>query len=99
GLQRGSQRRIVIDFPVEDDGDLPIFIEDGLHACRQIDDSQPRRAESKSGLGICAVTVWPPVRQTGHHTLYERGVCPLAAILAANPAHGVSLVVGTEMVN
>jgi hypothetical protein len=87
-LQFGAQGFVVVDFAVEDHRYVPVFAENRLDACRQVDDRQPSRAESqRAAVVIGAVAIRPAMRQPPRHAVDQRPVSAERIVLSVDAAH------------
>jgi hypothetical protein len=66
-LQRFAQLDVVVDLPVEDDGDRPILIENRLLAGLHVDDGEPAHSERNIRSFPIARGVGAAMMQTLRH--------------------------------
>jgi len=71
-LQLLPQRLVVVDLPVEDQGQRPVLVVDRLLPAREVDDAQPAHAERDARLDVIALVVGPAMHHGVAHRLDPR---------------------------
>src|SRR5687768_9947737 len=66
-LEIAAQLAVVVDLPVEDNPDGPVFVGDRLMAAREVDDAQPAHAERHAVTEIHPLVVRTAVHDRGAH--------------------------------
>jgi hypothetical protein len=62
---------IIIDFPIEDDDDALIFIENGLMAASQVDNGEAAHTQRNSLTYPGPLIIWPMMTNDLAHSVYE----------------------------
>ena len=74
---------IVIDFPVENNEDVLLFVEDGLMAAGKVNNGEAAHTQCSPITYPYSLIVWPTVANGLAHALYEL-LCAVTATLSVN---------------
>jgi hypothetical protein len=93
-LERGAQVSMIVDLPVEYDGDCSVFVSKGLVPTRNIDDAEPPHPEGNAWGDEESFVVWATVANRVTHAAQVsltllRGAGWRPADESCDPAHGL----------
>jgi len=89
-FQRPAQRRVIVDFTVEDNEDRSVLVRHRLRATREIDDTETSVAEAETRLSVKTFAVGPTVIKRRRHFPKNRfvdGARLLKIENSGDPAH------------
>src|SRR5438094_410565 len=73
-LELVAELDIIVDLPIEDDLQLPIFIADRLGSPLDIDDREPAVPQPDLSVDERALPIRPAMAKHSHHSAHERRV-------------------------